>query len=85
MTQPSGSIPSPHLTADELELWAAGLLSSERTMHLADCAECLTVGERERKLFRELAQLARFAPSPEFLERVLAKLEIPTTSARQGR
>ncbi|HXF96241.1 MAG TPA: hypothetical protein VNI61_09095 [Gemmatimonadales bacterium] len=69
-----------HLTPDELELWAQGLLSAGRTMHLADCAECRVAAERERKLFLELAQLPRFAPEAGFVDRVLAKVRIPTPS-----
>jgi len=47
---------------------------------LAECAVCLAAAERERKLFRELAQLERFAPSAEFVERVMANVRIPTPS-----
>ena len=52
-----------HLTPEEVELWATGLLSAARTFHLTECAECLALAERERKLLVELAQLQRFAPS----------------------
>ena len=69
-----------HLTPDEVELWAQGLLPAAHDAHLARCAECRTTAERERKLFRELAQLARFAPEFGFVERVLAKVKIPTPS-----
>ena len=66
-----------HLTADETELWAQGLLPAARELHLAQCAECRGVGDRERKLFRALAQLPRFAPEFGFVERVMAKVKIP--------
>jgi len=69
-----------HLTADETELWALGLLPATRDAHLAQCAECRRVAERERKLIRELAQLTRFAPEFGFVERVMAKVKIPTPS-----
>jgi hypothetical protein len=71
---------NPHLTPDEIELWALGLLGAARVMHLADCAECLTTAERERKLLRELAQLPRFGPEFGFAERVMAHVRIPTPS-----
>jgi hypothetical protein len=74
----------PHLTPDEVELWAEGLLSAARAMHLADCAQCLAIAERERKLQRELAQLPRFAPEFGFVERVLARVRIPTPSGKFG-
>ena len=69
-----------HLTPDEIELWAQGLLPAARELHVATCAECLGTAARERKLIRELAQLTRFAPEFGFVERVMAKVEIPTRS-----
>src|SRR5437660_724060 len=30
-----------HLTPDEIELWAQGLLGADRTMHLPGCSLCL--------------------------------------------
>jgi len=70
----------PHLTPDEVELWAQGLLPAARDAHLAQCAECRTIAERERKLIRELSQLTRFTPEFGFVERVMAKVKIPTPS-----
>jgi hypothetical protein len=69
-----------HLTPDEIELWAQGLLPVARAMHLAGCPDCLATAERERKLFVQLAQLERFAPSAEFAERVMARVRLPTPS-----
>jgi len=74
-----------HLTPDELELWAQGLLPAARDIHLAQCAECRALGARERKLFRELAQLPRFAPEFGFVERVMAKVKVPTPTVEDGR
>ena len=71
-----------HLTPDEVELWAQGLLPATRDAHVAQCVECRTIAERERKLIRELAQLTRFAPEFGFVERVMAKVKIPTPSGR---
>jgi predicted anti-sigma-YlaC factor YlaD len=69
-----------HLTPDEIELWAQGLCPAARDAHLAQCAECRTIAERERKLIRELALLTRFAPEFGFAERVMAKVKIPAPS-----
>lgn len=69
-----------HLTPDEVELWAQGLLGAARTFHLARCPECLGTAERERKLIVELAQLQRFAPSADFADKVLAQVRIPSPS-----
>jgi hypothetical protein len=76
---------TPHLTPDEIELWALGLLGAARVMHLADCRACLTTAERERKLLRDLAQLPRFGPEFGFAERVMAHVRIPTPSGDFGR
>jgi hypothetical protein len=70
-----------HLNPDEIELWALGLLPAVRALHLAECSPCLTAAERERKLFRDLVQLERFAPSAEFADKVMAQVRIPTPSA----
>lgn len=69
-----------HLTPDEIELWAQGLCPAARDAHLAQCAECRTIAERERKLIRELALLTRFAPEFGFAERVMARVKIPAPS-----
>ncbi len=74
-----------HLTPDELELWAQGLLPAARDIHLAQCGECRALGDRERRLFRELARLPRFAPEFGFVERVMAKVEIPKLTVEDGR
>lgn len=71
-----------HLTPDEIELWAQGLLPAARAMHVADCAECRAVAEKERKLLRELAQLERFAPSDGFADRVMAHVRVATPSGQ---
>src|SRR2546425_13065647 len=69
-----------HLTADEIEQWAVGLLGASRAIHLAQCADCFAAAERERKFFRELAQLARLAPAADFADKVMAQVRIPTPS-----
>lgn len=69
-----------HLSPAEIELWAQGLLPAARDLHVAQCGECRVTAERERRLFRELAQLARFGPEFGFVERVMARVRIPTPS-----
>jgi hypothetical protein len=69
-----------HLTPEEVDLWAEGLLATDRTMHLADCGHCLALAEAERKLVLELAQLPRFAPASGFADRVMAHVKVPTPS-----
>jgi hypothetical protein len=75
---------NPHLTPDEIELWALGLLGAARAIHLSDCGGCLATAERERKLLRDLAQLPRFGPEFGFAERVMAQVRIPTPSGNFG-
>jgi hypothetical protein len=70
----------PHLTPDEIELWAQGLLGAAGALHLAECRECLVRAEQERKLVRDLAQLPRFGPEFGFIERVMAHVRVPTPS-----
>jgi len=67
-----------HLNPDETELWALGLLPAAGALHLAQCAACRAAAERERKLFRDLIQLERFAPSAGFVDRVMERVRITT-------
>jgi len=69
-----------HLTTDEIELWAQGLLPAARAMHLADCSLCRVEAERERKVILELVQLPRFAPAAGFADRVMSQVRVPTPS-----
>jgi hypothetical protein len=69
-----------HLTTDEIELWAQGLLPAARALHLADCSLCRVEGDRERKVILELVQLPRFAPSAGFADRVMAQVRVHTPS-----
>ena len=71
---------SLHLTTDEIELWAQGLLPAARAVHLADCSLCRFEAERERKVILELVQLPKFAPQPGFADRVMAQVKVPTPS-----
>ena len=71
-----------HLTTEELELWAQGLLSAARTMHLTECTLCHAEADRERTLFLSLSRLPRFAPSAEFADRVMKQVRLPTRSGK---
>ena len=69
-----------HLTTDEIELWAQGLLPAAPAMHLADCSLCRELGDRERKIILALVQLPSFAPAAGFADRVMARVKVPTPS-----
>ena len=47
------STPLQHLTGEEIELWAQGLLSTARTFHLTECSLCRSEAEHERKVVLE--------------------------------
>jgi len=67
-----------HLTTEEIELWAQGLLPAARALHLADCSLCRVEAERERKVILELVQLPQFAPRAGFADRVMAQVKVLT-------
>jgi hypothetical protein len=69
-----------HLTTDEIELWAQGLLPAARALHLADCSLCRVEADSERKVILELVQLPRFAPAAGFADRVMAQVRVHTPS-----
>ncbi|HEV8265116.1 MAG TPA: hypothetical protein VGQ06_09200 [Gemmatimonadales bacterium] len=69
-----------HLTTEEIELWAQGLLGAARAIHLADCTLCREEAGRERKIILELVQLPQFAPTAGFADRVMSRVKIPTPS-----
>ena len=69
-----------HLTTDEIELWAQGLLPATRAMHLGDCSLCRVEADRERKVILELVQLPQFSPRAGFADRVMAQVKVPTPS-----
>jgi hypothetical protein len=69
-----------HLTPEDIELWALGLLPAARATHLAQCPACFATAERERKFFIQLARLERLAPAEGFADRVMAQIKIPTPS-----
>ena len=71
---------SMHLTTDEIELWAQGLLPAARALHLADCSLCRVEADRERKVILELVQLPHFAPTAGFADRMMAHVKVPTPS-----
>jgi hypothetical protein len=69
-----------HLTTEEIELWATGLLGAARALHLSDCSLCREEAERERRVVQQLASLPNFAPRAGFADRVMAQVRIPTPS-----
>jgi hypothetical protein len=69
-----------HLTTEEIELWATGLLGAARALHLSDCSLCREEAERERRVVLQIARLPQFEPRAGFADRVMALVRIPTPS-----
>ncbi len=69
-----------HLTADEIELWAEGLLGATGALHLAECSLCREEAERERRIVLQLARLPHLAPAESFADRVMSRVRVPTPS-----
>ncbi len=74
---------TPHLSPEEIQLWADGLLPAARALHVSNCLPCLEAAERERGLSLQLARLVHFAPSAGFAERVMSRVRIPTPSGER--
>lgn len=72
--------PEQHLTTEEIELWATGLLPASRAPHLTGCSLCRTEADRERRIILALVQLPGFAPSEGFADRVMARVKVRTPS-----
>lgn len=74
-----------HLTAQTLEELAEGTLDAELTAnaeaHVAACSRCEAELDAYRVLFDRLGDLPRFAPSADFADAVMARVQIvPQTS-----
>jgi len=54
-----------HLTTDEIELWAQGLLPASRAIHLADCSLCRVEADRERKSFSSSSSFRSLRRAPD--------------------
>lgn len=62
---------SPHLTADELDGLLDQQISPRVTSHLATCAECASMVERDRRVVQALAALPYYDAAPDFGDRVI--------------
>ncbi|MBI4540716.1 MAG: zf-HC2 domain-containing protein [Gemmatimonadetes bacterium] len=76
-----GNQRADHLSDALLQDYADGVLPGlEREAaqtHLSSCARCRTEIEAWQLLFSQLVELPRFAPTPGFAERVMARIRIP--------
>jgi len=80
------STPSPHLDRITLEELAEGSLpparSAEAGAHIETCARCAGELEGYRALFELLGEIPRFAPSFDFTEAVMARVQIAPRTSR---
>jgi anti-sigma factor RsiW len=69
-----------HLTEEAIEQLVDGLLGGDELqraeVHLSTCAACAAEVDASRVFFAALAQLPRFAPSAEFADLVMAKVQV---------
>ena len=65
---------SPHLTADELDLFLIKSASPRAASHCATCPDCTTMVERDIRVVRALAALPYFDAAPGLSDRVLRGL-----------
>lgn len=82
-----GFVPQPtaHLTDETIEQIADGILAGAALQraeaHLEGCSTCAVEVEASRAFFAALSQLPRYAPSPQFADLVMAKVQVtPRTS-----
>jgi hypothetical protein len=69
-----------HLSAEDLDLWVAGILPTVREQHLRGCADCQALADAERVLVLKLQALPLLTPSPALADRVMAQVDLPVTS-----
>jgi predicted anti-sigma-YlaC factor YlaD len=72
--------PATHLSADEIDALHSGTTALRATSHLETCPECRSLFARDARLITALEQLPTWDPSPQFVARVLSKLERPAAN-----
>lgn len=84
------SKPMAHLSEWTLEQMAEGMLPEpehrDAMTHVERCTRCAAELEGFRALFSALSQMPRFAPSPQFTEAVMARVQVaPRASPAMAR
>ena len=69
-----------HFSAEDLDLWVAGILPTVRESHLRGCAECQALADAERVLVMQLQALPLLTPAPALADRIMAQVDLPVTS-----
>lgn len=69
--------PLTHLTADELDALHEGQRLLRATSHLETCPDCRALLASDASLIAALGALPTWDPSPEFLTKVMSRIERP--------
>lgn len=68
--------PAPHLTADDLDAFHSGSLTTDVRLHLETCESCRSLAAADLEVVRALESLPSLAPSEDFADRVMARVPI---------
>lgn len=71
-----------HPSDRALQEYVAGSHSRDMDAHVADCAQCSAEADALVRLYRSLAALPAYAPSPAFADQVMASVALPTLDVR---
>lgn len=63
-----------HLTWDDLEDLEIEAQSPTLAVHLETCSQCRRTAERDRQVLKALSEVAPFAPSAGFADRLMLRL-----------
>ncbi len=69
---------TPHLSSDELDGLLVGSMSAAARTHLGECGSCRALAATDRVVVTALERLPRFSPSPQFVDRVMARVSLVT-------
>ena len=72
------SLPTLHLTTDELDSFHSGSLSREARFHLETCSACQALTVSDRDLLAQLERVPALQTGPGFEDRVMARVAIMT-------
>ncbi|HEX6643138.1 MAG TPA: hypothetical protein VF037_00580 [Gemmatimonadales bacterium] len=68
---------NPHLSSDDFDALLEGTPAEDALVHLDHCAFCRDQVVADRAVVSRLESLRTFAPAPEFVERVMARVAVP--------
>jgi hypothetical protein len=72
-----------HLGPEELDLFLEGRLPESRASHLETCEQCRIAAEETREIVLQLSRLPKAAPARSFADRVMARIDLASLTARR--